>query len=147
MAAQQFTLELTPADGTIKKDVVISTPLVDPTSNEIWVGIGADVPTRRGTEILSAIALLASGVRDRNLIEYGSPDFAASTMVTAVSIDNITTTNRRTAADLATAVAAADDVVLAMGDAVTDIAGYKVVHEAAIEQLSRAVQEWLHANG
>ena len=147
MAAQQFTIDFSPNPGAeVKKDVVISTPLVDPTSNEIWVGFGTLVPTRRGTEILSAIEFLISGIRDRKLIEEGSPLFRGAEVVTATSIDVRTENDRRTSSSLAASTVADLDVVVAMGDAVTAL-GYKTFHETAYEQLRRAVQEWLHANG
>lgn len=146
MAAQQFTLDMTPTKGSIKKDVVISTPLVDPTTNEIWVGFGSTVPTRRGTEITNAINFLASGIRDRNLIDRGAPDFMGASLITAVGIDNVTTSDRRTSGTLAEASVVDDDVVIGMGQTVTGLT-YTVMHEAAIEQLIRAVQEWLYKNG
>jgi len=147
MAAQQFTLDYSPTPGGGgKKDVVISTPLADPAPTEIWVGFGTAVATRRGSEIVNAMAFLMSGIRDRNLIDRPSPDFLHATMVTAVDIDRITTNGRRTAGDLATAVVTDTDVVIAMGLDVTEF-GYKVMHETHYEQLLRAVQEWLHKNG
>jgi hypothetical protein len=147
MAEVQFTLDYAPAPGeNVKKDVVISALLVEPTANQLWVGLATDVPTRRGTEIISAIDFLSSGIRDRHLIDYGSPDFLASVMVTAVSIDAITESNRRTSATLLGVTPTPLDIMIGMGDVVT-AAGYKVMHEAALEQLKRAVIEWLHANG
>ena len=143
MAAQQFTLAFNPAGNEVKKDVVISTPLVDPGDNEIWVGFGTDVATYRGTEIVNAMKFLMSGIRDRNLLDA---QFKDSALVTACSIDGITANNRRTSSDLATSVVADADVVIAMGTFVT-ATPYKVMHETHYEQLIRAVQEWLHKNG
>jgi hypothetical protein len=146
MAAQQFTLNYSEPGDEVKKDVVITALLVDPTDNQIYVGFGTDVPTRRGSEIIAAIDFLASGIRDRNLIDRGSPDFLASDMVTMVDINRITVGGRRTAADLATAVVTTTDVVIGMG-LTTTAKGYKVMHETYIEQLKLAVIEWLHKNG
>lgn len=147
MAAQQFTLDYAPTPGQeVKKDVVITAAILDPTANQIYVAFGTTVATRRGTEIIAAIDFLSSGIRDRHLIDYGTPDFLASPMVTMCSIDAITVGNRRTAADLATAVIADDDIVIGMGETTT-ATGYKVMHETYLEQLKRAVIEWLHKNG
>jgi hypothetical protein len=147
MAAQQFSLIYSPDPGDeVKKDVTITATLLDPLANQIYVGFGTSVPTRRGTEIISAIDFLSSGIRDRNLIDRPSPDFLNSSMVTMCDIDQITDGNRRTAGDLATAVVTDTDVVIGMAQGVTEF-GYKVFHETYLEQLKRAVIEWLHANG
>ena len=147
MAAQQFTLEFTPSrGGEEKKDVVISTPLADPGVNDIWVGFGTTVATRRGTEILGAIAFLIRGIRDLKLIEEETPLFRGSTLVVACDIDNQTEGNRRISATLIGSSVADDDVVVAMG-AIPTAFGYKTMHETDYEQLRRAVQEWLHKNG
>jgi hypothetical protein len=147
MAEVQFTLDYSPVPGeNVKKDVVISALLVEPTANQLWVGLATGVPTRRGTEIISAIDFLSAGIRDRHLIDYGSPDFLASVMVTAVSIDDITESNRRTSATLLGVTPTPLDIMIGMGDTVT-AKGYTVMHETHLEQLKRAVIEWLHANG
>ena len=147
MAAQQFSLIYSPNPGNeVKKDVTITATLVDPLANQIYVGFGTDVATRRGTEITNAIDFLASGIRDRNLIDRASPDFLNASMVTMCDIDNITASNRRTSGDLATAVVTTTDIVIGMAQGVTEF-GYKVMHETHIEQLKRAVIEWLHKNG
>jgi len=147
MAAQQFSLIYSPDPGKeVKKDVTITATLLDPLANQIYVGFGTTVPTRRGTEILSAIRFLSSGIRDRNLIDRPSPDFLNASMVTMCDIDSQTIGNRRTSGDLATAVVTDNDVVIGMAQGVTEF-GYKVMHETYIEQLMRAVQEWLHKNG
>jgi len=142
MAAQQFTLDYAPSlGGEGKKDVVISTPLADPTANQIWVGFGTTVATRRGTEIVSAMKFLIAGIRDRNLSGFGG-----AALVSAVNIDIITLANRRTSSSLAVSTVADPDVVIAFGEGITAL-GYTVMHETDFEQLIRAVQEWLHANG
>jgi len=147
MAAQQFTLEYAPRPGEqVKKDIVISSPLADPTPNQIWVGFGATVKPRRGTEILGTIEFLIAGIRDRSLIDRPAPDFKNANIVTAVDIDKRSTSNRRTSADIATSTVGDNDVAVGMGYAATEF-GYKVFHEAAFEQLRRAVQEWLYKNG
>jgi hypothetical protein len=147
MAEAQFTLDYSPAPGdNVKKDVVITAAVLDPAATEVYVAIATNVATRRGTEIISAIDFLSAGIRDRHLIDYGSPDFLASVMVTAVSINAITESNRRTSATLLGVTPTPLDIMIGMGDVVT-AAGYKVMHEAALEQLKRAVIEWLHKNG
>jgi hypothetical protein len=147
MAEAQFTLDYSPAPGdNVKKDVVITAAVLDPAATEVYVAIATNVATRRGTEILSAIDFLMSGIRDRHLIEYGVPDFRASAVVTACSIDAQTESNRRTAATLAGVTPTPDDIFIGMG-ATTTAAGYKVMHETTLEQLKRAVIEWLGKNG
>ena len=147
MAAQQFSLLYSPDPGQeVKKDVTITATLLDPLANQIYVGFGTDVATRRGTEIISAIDFLASGIRDRNLIDRATPDFLNASMVTMCDIDIQTIGNRRTAGDLATAVVTTTDVVIGMAQSVT-ASGYRVMHETTLEQLKRAVIEWLHKNG
>ncbi len=144
MAAQQFTLDLTPGLSAIRKDVVISTPLVDPTANEVWVGIGDAVSTRRGNEIVNSIRKLMDGVMDRKLLDDTA--FKGAELVTAVSIDEQTVSDRRTASSLVTAVVADADVVLAMGDSVT-VLGMRNITDNAVNILLRAVQEHLYKNG
>jgi hypothetical protein len=146
MAAQQFTIEFTPDLNAIKKDVVISTPLVDPTANQIWVGFGTTVPTRRGTEITTGLRWLLAGIRDRHLIDYGLPDFKGAEIVTAADIDIKTEENRRTTSSLAASTVGDNDLVVAMGDSVTDLQQRNII-DNAIEVLIRAVQEWLYKNG
>jgi hypothetical protein len=146
MAAQQFTIEFTPDLSAIKKDVVISTPLVDPTTNQIWVGFGTTVPTRRGTEIATGLRWLVDGIKDRNLIDRDSPDFKGSIIVSAVSIDQKTESDRRTSSGLVSASAADIDLVVAMGVSVTTLE-YRNIIDNAFEVLIRAVQEWLYKNG
>jgi len=147
MAAQQFTLDYSPSPGAQgKKDVVITEGLADPLPDQIWVGFGTSVATRRGSEIISAIDFLFSGIRDRNLIDRPAPDFLNAVMVTMCDIDIQTLANRRTSGDLATAVVTDTDVVIGMGHDVTEF-GYKTLHETHLEQLKRAIQEWLYKNG
>lgn len=146
MAAQQFTLTLTPGRDNVKKDVAITTPLVDPGDDEIWVGFGTDVLTRRGTEITGGLQKLVDGIRDRKLIDEGTPLFKGSALVTAVNLDVATVDDRRTSSSLAGSVVADADIVVAMGVNVTDLT-YRTFHETSFEQLIRAVQEWLHKNG
>lgn len=146
MAAQQFTIEFTPGLDTVKKDILISTPLVDPTDNQIWVGFGTTVSTRRGNEIITGLQFLVDGIRNRNLIDRGAPDFKGSVIVTAVHIDTKTTSDRRTSSGLISATVADGDLVVAMGVSVTDLSQRNII-DNAFEQLLRAVQEWLHANG
>lgn len=147
MAAQQFTIVLTPGrPSEVKKDVTITTPLVDPGANEIWVGFGDTVATRRGNEIVEGLRWLVQGIRDRKLIDEESPLFKGADLVTAANIDILTEANRRTSSSLAVSTVADPDLVVAMGDAVTDLT-YRNIHDNAFEQLIRAVQEWLHANG
>ena len=144
MAAQQFTLDLTPG-AQVKKDVIISTPLADPTANEIWVGFGDGVATRRGNEIVNGLLWLISGIRDRKLID-DSNQFTGFDLVTAANIDILQVSDRRTSSSLISSVVAAPDLVVAMGGSVTGLT-YRVQHEVAFENLIRAVQEWLHKNG
>ena len=144
MAAQQFTLILTPGRDNVKKDVVISTPLADPTDNEIWVGFGSAVLTRRGTEITGGLQKLVDSIRDRKLIEDGG--FKGLALVVAVNLDVATVNDRRTSSSLIGSTVADDDIVVAMGVNVTDLT-YRVFHETSFEQLIRAVQEFLHKNG
>ncbi len=147
MAAQQFTLNYAPSlGGEEKKDVVISTPLVDPTANQIWVGFGDTVATRRGNEIVEGLRWLISGIRDLKLIEETTPLFRGSALVVAANIDTLTESDRRISSSLAGSTVADPDLVVAMGD-VTTALGYKTMHETDYEQLIRAVQEWLHKNG
>ena len=147
MAAQQFTLVLTPGLPTeVKKDVTITAALVDPADDEIWVGFGTGVATRRGSEITGGLQKLVDGIRDRKLIDEGPPLFKGSALVTAVNLDVATVNDRRTASSLAAVTIADDDIVVAMGVNVTNLT-YRVGHETAFEQLIRAVQEWLHKNG
>ena len=70
MAAQQFTLDYDPTPGKqVKKDVVISTPLVEPATDQIWVGFGAvaaGVPA-------SKFAVIAVGDNQTNQVAYTVP--------------------------------------------------------------------------
>ena len=145
--AVRFDITITPGKPTeVKKDVTITAALADPTADLVSVQITDTVELRRGNEIVNTMEWLLNGVKDRNLIDYGSPDFKGSALVTAVLLDDRTTSNRRTAADSATAVVANGDIVLTMGANVTDL-GNIVIIATAFEQLRRAVQEYLYANG
>lgn len=146
MAAQQFTVELTPQLDALKKDVVVSTPLVDPTANQVWAGFGTTVPTRRGNEIVNGITYLINGVRDRKLLEAGVPDFKGNSLVSAVSIDAIQDSNRRTASGIIAVVVLDDDLVIGIGDAVTALQ-YRNLLDNAFEVVLRALQEFLYKNG
>lgn len=104
---------------------------------EVNIIIGALVPLRRQTEIFAAIDLLANGIRDRNLLE---DQFSGAALVTAVNIDAITSTNRRTASDLITASFADTDVAISMGATATG-AQHKVMLDTAIETMKKVLLE------
>jgi len=106
-----------PLEGSLADAQWSPSVVVDPIQPaQVTIGIGSAVPLRRQTEILSAIKLLANGIRERNLLEE---QFRGVSMITAVSIDNITTSNRRTASTAATANVTNSDVFISMGETAT----------------------------
>lgn len=104
---------------------------------EVKIIIGASVPLRRQTEIFSAIDFLANGIRDRNLLDT---QFLGAAMTTAVNIDNITASNRRTASDLTLVAFAPTDVAIAMGATATG-SQHKVMLDTAIEMMKNVLLE------
>jgi hypothetical protein len=84
------------------------------TIDDFNIILGADVSLARQTEICAAVDLLRNG-----LFERGLQSFAGQPIFTCVSIDNITTTNRRTSSSEAGSSFAADDVAVSAGANVT----------------------------
>ena len=146
MTEQVFTLTLTPGLDVSKQDVVIGTTIVDPADNTVSIGYGSTVREGRGTEITNAIRFLLSGVRDRNLIEAGAPDFKGLDLVTVVDIDRVTAADRRTSSTLTGSSVTNNDVVLTMDALVTTLQHRNII-DNAFEMIRRAVQEFLYKNG
>ena len=146
MAEQHFVVTLTPGLDISKQDITVSGTVADPVANQVGVGFGAGVRTGRGSEIVNAMEWLLNGVRDRNLLEDGSPDFNGADLVTAVSVDAIGVSDRRTSSSLAGSTFAAGDIVLTMGLTTTALQHRNII-DNAFEMLRRSVQEFLHING
>ena len=89
---------------------------------------------------------LMSGIRDRNLLSAGVPDFKGAELVTACNIDIKTESNRRTSSSLAASTVDDPDIVIALGANVTDLT-YRNITDNAFEVCILAVIEWLHKNG
>jgi len=145
MTAQIFILYVTPTQE-VKKNVAIVPSVQDPGPNEVFVGFGATVSTRRGNEIVNTMEWLIDGIRSRNIIDRGPPDLKGAPIVSAVNIDIRQVSDRRTSPTVAGATVADPDIVVAMGSNVTNL-GQINITDNVFEQLRRAVIEWLHKNG
>ena len=144
MTAQRFILAVTPGQSSeVKKDVTIAADMLDPTDDQIFVGWGTTVATRRGNEIINALERLLDGVRDRNLL---NADYQGAALVSAINIDILQISDRRTSSSVAASTVADPDIVLGMGANVTAL-GHTNIIDNVCEQLRRAAQEWLHKNG
>ncbi len=129
-----------PIEGSRADAVYASVTVADPIApTEVKIGVGANVPLRRQSEIVSAIKFLANGIRDRNLLEG---PFNGADLITAVNIDNITFNNRRTASSAAAASVTDDDVFISMGLTAT---GYPHVLplDTAVETMTKVLLESL----
>lgn len=84
------------------------------------------------------------GISERNLLDDVA-DFQGNSLVTAVDIDQITTSNRRTSSGLIASTVGGDDIVLAYGSAVTAVQIGML--RTTVNNLIRAVQEFLYKNG
>lgn len=121
-----------PLEGARSKlvyaSVAASSPIV---ATEVKIGVGANIPLRRQTEIVNAIRFLAAGIRERNLLE---DQFKGADLITAVNIDSITYNNRRTASSDVAASVTADDVFLSMGSTATGN-DFVVMLDTAVDQM------------
>ena len=143
MAAQQFTVDFIPAKEGLKKDVAVTGTVVDPTANQLYVGFGSAVETRRSNEIINGLLWLEQGISERNLLDV---QFNGAILVTCASINALTESNRRTGVTLVAASFATDDIVIGMGTAVTAANQVEMIR-SALGDLRRAVQEFLYKNG
>jgi len=125
-----------PLEGALSKIVYANTQ-VEPLDTELTIIVGAAVPLRRQTEIISAIKMLANGIRDRNLLE---DQFKGLALVTAVSINSITANNRRTSSTFVGSSVVDTDIVIAMGLTATDHQ-HVLMLDTAIDAMSDVLLE------
>ena len=143
MAAQQFTIDYSPTNEGLKKDVVVSTSIAEPGANEIYVAFGDGVGQHRMNEIRNGLKWLDAGISERNLLDDA---FNGVALVTAADINSLTASNRRTSSSTTASSVAADDIVIGMGATVT-ANGQVGMQREAVNTLINAVQEWLGVNG
>lgn len=104
-----YTMPITPARQGSKLLITQTVTPVEVDVNNIAIYTLSAVPDYRQLEIINAWRWLWNGVRDRNILT----DFAAGPVYSAVSIDKIGETDRRTSTDLVSLNT--DDVVIAIG--------------------------------
>lgn len=139
MPEVKFTNYNPPIEGSRADAVYAAVAVADPiVATELKIGIGANVPLRRQTEIVSALKFLAAGLRSRNLLEDGG--FKGANLITAVNIDSITFNNRRTASSAVNVSLTDTDVFISMGQVATSYP-YVVPLDTAIEVLTEVLIE------
>ena len=112
--AKQFTLVMLPSRQGFKPNTVVTEPVALPAADEIVIARGDLVHPSRGVEIINGWKWLWHGVRERNLLDV---QFLGATLVTSVSIESITSLDRRTSSDL---VSTTDtDITLMIGSGIT----------------------------
>lgn len=136
--ALQFTLTLSPNKQATKLDVVKTTTVVDPATNEVFIAIGDTVNTGRQVEAINALKLLSEKVRESKVLDTGG-----AVVVSAVDIDNINHTAIRTGVNLVGASVTTDDAVIGIGAGMLVLLGnqYLVILEVAFKILRDSMKE------
>lgn len=136
--ALQFTLSLSPNKQATKLDVVKTTTVVDPATNEVFIAIGDTVNTGRQVEAINALKLLSEKVRESKVLDTGG-----AVVVSAVDIDNINHTAIRTGVNLVGASVTTDDAVIGIGAGMLVLLGnqYLVILEVAFKILRDSMKE------
>jgi hypothetical protein len=133
----QVVVNYMPAREGAKSKITFANTTGEASANEVKIVVGASVSLRRQTEICAAIDMLANGIRDRKLLEA---QFNGVGLATVVSIDEITSANRRTSATLTGSSFAATDVGICIGT--TASIQHRVALDTAIQNLkSRLLEE------